>query len=65
MEIIIRGKNKYARSRGELEDNLRKEGKSTLSDEQHDKCKFIERKVKNKFGIKGCFLDLGQIDSVK
>jgi len=63
--IIIRGKTKYARSMTELESNLRKDGKSIYTDEQFDKCKHAERRAKEIFGMKGCFFDHKQIDSIQ
>lgn len=61
--IIVRNRTPYARSRSELEENLRKDGKSSLSDEQLDRCKKIERNVKEKFGLDGCAIDKAQIDT--
>jgi hypothetical protein len=52
MEIIIRGNAKFGRTRSEQEENLRKEGMRSLSDEQLDKCKFIERKIRDSCGSK-------------
>ena len=50
MEIIIRGKSKFGRTRSEQEINLRKEGMTSLSDEQLDRVKFLEKRVKNERG---------------
>ena len=52
MEIIIRGKTKFGRTRSEQEENLRKEGMQSLSDEQLDRVKFLERRLKNENGSK-------------
>lgn len=52
MEIIIRGKTKFGRTRSEHEENLRKEGMRSLSDEQLDRVKFLEKRVKNETGSK-------------
>jgi len=56
MEIIIRGKSRFGRNRSEQEENLRKEGMRSLSDEQLDACKYIEKKQKDKFGLKESFI---------
>lgn len=49
MQIIIKKKNKYqGKSRSELEENLRKDGYQTMSREQLDKLKFVERKQKER-----------------
>lgn len=48
--IIIKGKTKFGRTRTEQEQNLRKEGMHSLSDEQFDHMKFVEKKLKNEFG---------------
>jgi len=56
MEIIIRGKSKFGRTRSEQEQNLRKEGMSSLSDEQLDRVKFLEKRVKNEQGSKENFI---------
>jgi len=48
--IIIKGKAKFGRTRSEQETNLRKEGMRSLSDEQLDRVKFLEKRVKNEQG---------------
>lgn len=50
--IIIKSKTKFGYTRSEQEDNLRREGMRSLSDEQLDRCKFIEKKVKESTGSK-------------
>jgi hypothetical protein len=50
MEFIIKGKAKFGRTRSEQETNLRKEGMRSLSDEQLDHTKFVEKKVKDGTG---------------
>jgi hypothetical protein len=50
MYIIIKGKSKFGRTRSEQESNLRKEGMSSLSDEQLDHMKFVEKKLKDNTG---------------
>lgn len=56
MEIIIRGRAKFGRTRSEQEINLRKEGMSSLSDEQLDRVKFLEKRVKNEQGSKDNYI---------
>jgi hypothetical protein len=50
--IIIKGKTKFGYTRSEQEHNLRKEGMKSLSDEQLDRCKFLEKKVRESTGSK-------------
>ena len=56
MEIIIRGKTKFGRTRSEQEENLRKEGMTSLSDEQLDRLRFVEKRVKKEQGSKDNFI---------
>jgi hypothetical protein len=53
--IIIKGKTKFGYTRSEQEQNLRKEGMVSLSDEQLDRCKFLEKKFRNETGGKESF----------
>ncbi|MFA6315746.1 MAG: hypothetical protein WC648_05265 [Candidatus Paceibacterota bacterium] len=48
--IIIKGKSRFGNTRSEQEENLRREGMRSLSDEQLDRLKYIERKFKEKTG---------------
>ena len=50
--IIIKGKTKFGYTRSEQEHNLRREGMRSLSDEQLDRVKFLEKRVKNETGAK-------------
>lgn len=50
MYFIIKGKTKFGRTRSEQEQNLRREGMRSLSDEQLDRVKFLEKRVKNEQG---------------
>ncbi len=46
MLIIIKGRNRMGKSRSETEDNLHKEwGSASLSHEEIEKCRFIEKKT--------------------
>jgi len=65
LQIIIRGKTKYGRTRSEQETNLRKEGYVGMSDENYDKCQWLERKIKEHTGSNTNFLRQHQIDRVK
>jgi hypothetical protein len=50
--IIIKGKTKFGYTRSEQETNLRREGMRSLSDEQLDKARFLEKKLKEQTGAK-------------
>ena len=67
VEIIIRrGRSNLGKSRSEQEENLRKEGwGSTMDDEQLDKCKFFEKKIKEETGATKTHLKQHHIDKVK
>ena len=52
LQIIIKGKNKYGKTRAEQESNLRKDGFTGMKDENFDKCKWVEKK----HDIKGGFI---------
>jgi len=53
MYIIIKNKNKLGKTRSERETNLRKSGFGrTMSDEDLDKCKYLEKKSKEEIGAK-------------
>ena len=64
--IIISRHDKFGKTRSEHEENLRKEGwGNTLTEEQLDKCKFLERKAKDKTGIDKILFRPIDIDAVK
>jgi hypothetical protein len=69
VHFIIRGKgndhDKFGKTRSEQEENLRKEWGGSMNDEQLDKLKFLERKNKEKFGVKKGFIGLEDVDEVK
>jgi hypothetical protein len=66
MYIIVKGKrDNFGKTRSEQEKNLRKEWGSTMSNEQLDKLKYIENKVKETSGQKKNFLRGQDIDRVK
>lgn len=53
LNIIVRGKNTYGKTRSEQESNLRKDGFAGMSDENYDKCKYLEKKI----GVKNGWID--------
>ena len=67
LTILFRwkGKSQAGRTRSEIETELRKSGfGQSLTDEQLDKTKFIERKWKEKHGAEG-FVHQDQADKVR
>lgn len=66
--IIIKGGRrqgqKFGKTRSEQEENMRKEWGSTMTDEQLDKCKFREKQIKEKTGLKRNFVRGHIIDKV-
>ena len=40
----------YGNTRAEIEENLQKDGLGTMTGEQLDKCKYLERKSQEEFG---------------
>ena len=65
MEIIIKGKAKFGRTRSEQEENMRKEWGRTVTDEQLDKLKHLEKKMKDRTGSKDNFVGAYILDDVK
>jgi len=63
--IIIPGHDKFGKTRSEHEENMRKEWGSTMTDEQLDKLKYLERKRKDKWGIEKEFNTMIEVDKVK
>lgn len=59
-QIIIKGKNTYGKTRAEQEDNLRKDGLKGMSEENHDKCKWLEKK----YGIKHGFTPSPDLENI-
>lgn len=60
--IIIKDKPyHFGQHRSEQEKNLRKEGMATMTEEQLDKCKFLEKKA----GFRRSFFDKVEIDKVR
>jgi len=65
LQIIIRNKSSFGRTRSEQEQNLRKEWGSTITDAQLDKLKFLERKAKERTGTTKNFIKAVDLDNVK
>lgn len=60
--IIIKDRPyRFGKHRSEQEANLRKEGMTTMTDSQLDKCMYIEKKT----GYKRSFFDKSVIDKIK
>ena len=53
------------KTRSEQEENIRKEWGSTITDEQLDKLKYAERKLREKTGQERSFIKGQDIDDVK
>jgi len=65
MSNIIVNRSPIGRTRSEQEENLRKEGNRSMTDEQLDKCKYLERKAKEQLGSKENFFKPQEIDQIK
>lgn len=63
--IIIPKCDNFGKTRSEQEENLRKEWSATMSDEQLDKLKFMERKRRERDGSRKNFIGGHEIDEVK
>jgi len=48
--ITKSGGSNYGRTRSEIEENLRKDGLSSMEEGDLDKCKYLEKKSKEEFG---------------
>ena len=66
MDIIIRKGKPKGRVRSDVEEKLGREGWGTgLTEEQIDKCKFLEREVKDKYGADKSFFKQHHVDKVE
>jgi len=63
--IIKGGHDKFGKTRSEHEENMRKEWGQTMTDEQLDKLKFLEKRIKEDTGSKKNFITGIDIDKVK
>lgn len=59
--IIIKGKTSYGKTRSEQESNLRKDGLKGMDDTHLDRCKWMEKKLKEKTGASGGFISQADI----
>lgn len=66
LTVIIKGGSQKRVPRSEQERELRGEGwGGTMTDEQLDKLKHLERKANEKTGSKSAFFPLADVDTVK
>lgn len=67
MEFIIKGDehDKLGKTRSQQEENLRKEWGRTITDEQLDKLKYLERKLREQTGQTKNFITGDKIDEVR
>ena len=63
--IIVKKHDGFGKTRSEHEENMRKEWGRTMTDEQLDKLKYMERKIKEKTGQTKNFIPGQDIDKVK
>ena len=63
--IIIKKHDGFGKTRSEQEENWRREGHHTMTDEQLSKLKYLERKIKEKTGQSKNFIGLEDVDEVK
>jgi len=61
LQIIIKGKSTYGKTRSEQEENLRKDGFKGMDDINLDRCKWMEKKSKEKTGSSKGFIDQASI----
>ena len=55
--FIIKGKNSYGKTRSEQEFNLRKDGMKGMNDDNYDRVKYAEKKLKERIGATEGFID--------
>ena len=63
--IIIKGKTRTGKTRSEQEENLRKEGWGTMSDENLAKTKYLERRAKEEWNSDKNFISQVDAERVK
>lgn len=63
--IIVPKNDRFGKTRSEQEKNMRKEWGSTMSDEQLDKLRYAEKKLRDSTGSKKNFVRGQDIDEVK
>ncbi len=65
MYIIVKNTKPTGRTRSSINEQMQDSwGQSTLTPEQNDKCKFLERKVKEKYGANKSMFTQDHIDKV-
>ena len=62
--ITKTGGSTYGKTRSEIEDNLRKDGLSSMNEGDLDKCKYLEEKSKETFGGE-IFINQGHINATE
>lgn len=62
MHIIVKGETKVGRTRSQHEVQMRKEGMGTMSDEQLDRCQWLEKRGEKDHGSKDNFLPMDIVD---
>ena len=66
MDIIIRKGKPRGSTRSDVEKKLSKEGWGTgITEEQIDKCEYLEKELKDKLGVDKSFINAKDIDKVK
>lgn len=66
VEVIIKWKPTHGKSRSEIEKNMIKAGfGSSLTAEQIDKCAYLEREAKEKFGLTESSIRTKDINKLK
>jgi hypothetical protein len=65
LQIIIRGKTNFGKTRSEQEKNLRKEGYIGMSDENLSKGEWVEKKLKEINGSQNSFLRQADLSEIK
>lgn len=63
--IIIKGKHNIGKTRSEQEENMRKEWGGTMDDENLDRLKHIESKLKEETGSTKNFISQVDIDKIR
>lgn len=63
--IIIPKRKSIGKTRSEQEKNLNSEGWFSLNEEQIDKCRHLEKKLKDEHGSRENFINQFFIDKVK
>lgn len=65
LQIIIKGKTTYGKTRSEQESNLRKDGLVSMDDTNYEKCKWLEKKIREKYGSEENYVRQNDLANVK